>query len=150
ALRDVNGLRPVQRRDLHLSAERGAGERDLDLAGDLPALAAELRVRLDADENVQVAGRAAVRTCFAPAGDLEPHALLDPGRDVHGDAPCLALASAPPAPGAVVLDHLAAAVAVVALGDLAHGPEDRLPRAADRARAAADDAWLRAGARPRA
>src|SRR5262245_56514614 len=76
------------------------------------ALALEERMRAQGEKNIEVARRTAADAGFAFAGEPDAGAVLDAGRDVHGQC---ALARHPPRAGAGragIADHLAAALAV--------------------------------------
>ena len=76
-----NETRPSGRRDLDLGAERGLGERDRHLEHEVVAAAlVELR-RLDARDDVEVAGRRAAAAGLALALQLDLRAVLDARRD---------------------------------------------------------------------
>ena len=81
--RDLHRDRRVERRHLHLGAERRLGERDRQPQREVVAAAPEDRVRRDVHDHVEVAGRTAVRARAAAA--LHPDALAvgDARRDAH-------------------------------------------------------------------
>ena len=68
-------------RHLDLAAERQRREVHRNLAGEIVAVALEERMLLDADDDVEIAGRPALRAGFAFAG--QPQAL--PGGDARRD-----------------------------------------------------------------
>ena len=65
-------------------AERGGGHRQLDRAVQVVAPALNVGVRVDRDLDVEVAGRAAAGADLALAGELDPGAGVDAGRDLEG------------------------------------------------------------------
>src|SRR5262245_14583827 len=76
------------------------------------AFALEERMRAEGEKNVEVARRTAADAGLAFAGEPDAGAVLDAGRNVHGQR---ALARHPPRTGAGragIADHLAAALAV--------------------------------------
>src|SRR5690606_3124052 len=98
--------------DVDRSAERGGGEAHWHAGEQCGSLALEHRVRLDVDEDVEIARRRAHRTGFAFARETDAGAVVDTRRDFDAellDAVDAALAAAF---AARMLDHLAAAVAV--------------------------------------
>src|SRR5580700_4546841 len=100
-------------RDPELAAVRGA-RRDRHRHGQVVPRPPEHRVRLDVHPDVQVAGGAAALTGSALADDLDPLPVGHPGRDAGLDGP---LAHRPPAARALrarVVDHQAAAAALLA------------------------------------
>src|SRR5690606_27806872 len=107
------------------------------------SLALEHRVRLDVDEDVEVARRRAVRAGFALAGTADAGAVVDPRRHFDGERLDLVHAPLAPACTARLLDHLAAAVAI---GARLFDHEEALLRA-DLALPAAQLAAARRGAR---
>ena len=75
-------LPPSIGRHLELAAERRRGHRDRHAAEEVGAVALEELVRLDRQEDVEVAGRAAAQARLAFAGEADAGAVLDAGRDV--------------------------------------------------------------------
>src|SRR5580692_12610781 len=99
---------------LDLRAEAELGERHRHGHGQVVPRPPEHRVRLDVHPDVQVAGGAAALTGSALADDLDPLPVGHPGRDAGLDGP---LAHRPPAARALrarVVDHQAAAAALLA------------------------------------
>src|SRR5689334_15604 len=119
ARRDPHGDRGAAvRGHLDLRAEGRLGERHRDGHGQVGALAAEHRVRLDVHPDVQVAGRAAALARGALARELDPGPVRHPGRDAGLDGARAHRAPAARARRAGVVHHQAAAVAFLArLGD---------------------------------
>src|SRR5829696_8722944 len=74
--RDLQRDRPVQRRDLHLRAERRFGIGHRQLEGEVVTLASEDAVALDANANVQIAGRNPRAAGLPLAGELDARAVL--------------------------------------------------------------------------
>ena len=151
ARRDAQRLAAVERRDLDLGAAQRLGHRQRHLDLDVVALAREDRRLLHVRDDVEVARRTAVAARLALAGEADPAALADAGRDVDAvalDRPRAALAAAGRA--RVLDDRAGAAAARARLGDreqaltLALDPAAVAARADDRRRAR-----LRAGARAR-
>ena len=87
----------VERRDLDLAAERRGGEADRHLAMQVAALALEHRVRLQVDDDVEVAGRSAVEAGLAFAGQADAIVLVDARGNL--DRQRLVLLDAPGAAG---------------------------------------------------
>ena len=77
--------RSVERVDSGGDAEHGIGQRDLERAEDVVAVAAEDIVVLDVHLEVQGSGGAAGLADFALAGHLDAESGVDTGRDVDGD-----------------------------------------------------------------
>src|SRR5207248_6376002 len=112
---------------------------------DVVLAALELLVLAHADEDVEVAGRAAVEAGLSFGGDAQARAVVDAGGDLHRDLLLLAHAAGAAARRARILDHLAGAAALRA-GAL-HGKEALgVAHLAASAAAAARDR-LRAGLR---
>ena len=83
AVRDLHlGLAAVEGRHLELAAERRGGHRHRHAAEDVGAVALEELVRLDRQEDVEVARRPAAQARLALAGEADARAVLDAGRDV--------------------------------------------------------------------
>ena len=83
AFRDADpGLGAVERPNVELAAERGLHHRDRHPAIEVGAVALEERMRLDGQENIEVARRAAAHSRFALAGQANARAVLDAGRDI--------------------------------------------------------------------
>src|ERR1700677_1864014 len=134
--RNLDDHLAVQRRHFHRSAERGRGEADRHLAGEMAALALENGVLPDADLHVQITGRAAVAAGLALAvqanaisgidargnGHRQGLLLADPPLAIAGVARITDDLAAPLASGAGLLDgengllhaHLALAMAGIA------------------------------------
>src|SRR6185436_14049309 len=84
----------------------------LELGDHVRALAAEARVLLDVEDDVEIAGGAAVEPLLALAGEAQPRTLFDAGRDGHLER---ALLLDPPLAAAALAgvgDHRAAAAAL--------------------------------------
>ena len=77
----------VERRHLDRRAQRRQRRGDVDHGHEVLAVADEALVLLDAHDDVQVAGRPAALARVAAAGDPQPLAVVDPGRDVDLHAP---------------------------------------------------------------
>src|SRR5260221_14653123 len=90
------------------------------------ALALEAWVVLEADEDVEVARRAAAHPGLALARDAELLAVVDAGRDVQGEVPLLALAALAAAARAHLVDRLARAAAARARRPFPEPAEPRL------------------------
>src|SRR5690606_21644819 len=101
--------RAVERRHLDLPAERRRGHRDRDLAEDVRPVALEERVRLDGEEDVEIAGRTAAQARLAVADEAHFGPVLDTGRDVDRERPLARDAPRARAGRARIVDHLAAA-----------------------------------------
>src|SRR5688572_15215947 len=84
---DLDGLVTVRRRDADSGPERGLGDAQRQLEVQLGVLAAELRVRLDMDDHVQVARRPTPRRRLALAGQPDLVALVNARRDRHAQRP---------------------------------------------------------------
>src|SRR5262249_24547368 len=87
----------VDDRNLELGAERRLGDVDRQGADDVDALALKELVRLDLEDDVEVAGGAAARAGLAPAGHRQVLSGVDPARDSHvapGHRPDASLAGA--------------------------------------------------------
>jgi hypothetical protein len=78
---DLRGT--VERRDLDLAAEGREREADRHLAVEVVAVALEDAVLGEVDDDVEVAGRAAVDAGFAFAREADAIALVDAGGDLH-------------------------------------------------------------------
>ena len=74
--------RAVRRRHVDGRAERGVGVADRDVDDQIVAAAGVERRGLDVDDDVEVAGGAAVPSRLALAGDADAGAVLDPGPDL--------------------------------------------------------------------
>jgi len=107
--RDARPHGPVHRRHLDLRAEVGLGDAHRDVGGDVVAVAAEIRVRLDGDREVEVAAlgpplprHADARTGVDACGNADRQALrLDErARAVAGRAGRLRYVPGPAAAGA--------------------------------------------------
>ena len=73
---------PSSVRDGKFAAERRLHHRDRDPAIEIGAVALEDRVRLDGEENIEVARRAAAHSGLALAGETNAGAVLDAGGNV--------------------------------------------------------------------
>ena len=112
ARRHLHRDRRVERRHLHLRAERGLGERDRHLHREVGlAAAGEDRVRRDVHDDVEVAGRAAVEPGRARALHPDALAVVDAGGDPHLHRARAHLDAAALAVLALVLDDAAAPTA---------------------------------------
>src|SRR2546425_5789034 len=109
--RHADVRRAVQRRDADVAAERRGAERNRHLAVQVVVVALEHRVRLDVHLDIEVAGRAAVDTGLAFAGQAHAVALVDAGRDPHRKRLLQLDASRAAAGGAGIRDDAATAVA---------------------------------------
>src|SRR5690606_4277545 len=67
--------------DLDLAAERSLGEADRYAGGERRAFALEDRMRSDVYEDVEIARRGALRSCFTLARQANPRAGIDARRD---------------------------------------------------------------------
>src|SRR6185312_5686964 len=110
--RDLHLGVTVERRDVDVAAEGRRREADRQLAVQVGAVALEHRVGLEADDDVEVAGRAAVDTGFAFAREADAIVLVDTGGNLDGERLVLAHAPRALAGRAGIGDHLAAAVAL--------------------------------------
>src|ERR1700730_1449968 len=148
--RNLDLLRPVDRGDLNRVAQRGLRHAQRQFVDHVGAIALQHRVRLDLDDDVQVAVGTAARSHFTLTGEANLRSAVDAGRDVD---PHLFLARAVAAAAAGLagsLDHLALTVAARAAGDVDDLAEDRLRGATDLPTAPALRAGLRRGTRLRA
>src|SRR5579883_1550347 len=111
AFRDLQLVRLFERGDFDLGAERGL--RDIDRNGAVQVLLAALekRVRLHLEEDVKVAGRAAVYPGLPFVGEAEPRAVIHAGRDVDLELALRLAASRAAAGGARIANDLTGAVA---------------------------------------
>src|SRR2546430_2797930 len=107
----LHGHGLVERRDLHLRAQRRLAERDRHAHGEVLALASEDRVLPDVHDDEQVAGRATVRARRAAARHADALAVVDAGRDPHLHVAAAALDAPPTALVARILDDRAAPAA---------------------------------------
>src|SRR5438270_5493580 len=112
ACRDAQRLGAVDRVGLDLGAEGGLGEGDGLLGMNVVVAVRELRVLVDGDEYVQIAGRTAIETGFPFAGHAQARAIVDAGGDFDGDIFLLAHAAGAVAVRAGILDHFAGAAAL--------------------------------------
>src|SRR5690606_5022672 len=111
--RDVDRMSlAVEAGDLDCAAERGGGEADRRAGEQRGALALEHRVRLDVDEDVEVARRRAVRAGLALARQADAGAVVDPRGDFDRQRLDLVHPSLAAAGAARLLDDFAVAVAV--------------------------------------
>ena len=109
--RDLDLRVPFERRNLDLAAQRRDGEADRHFAVQVRALALEDRVRLQVDDDVEIAGRAAVHSGLALAGEPDPVVLVDARGDLHRQRLVLLDAPGAVARGTGVGDDLAGPVA---------------------------------------
>ena len=94
ARRDLErGCFAVHRGHLNLIAKGGLGKADGQFVDDVVALPFEERVRLDGENNVQVARRAATRTDFSLAGHAHIDAIIDARRNIDHHAAIVAHAT---------------------------------------------------------
>src|SRR5260221_10597083 len=114
------------------------------------ALGLEAWVGLEADEDVEVARRAAAHPSLALARDAELLAVVDAGRDVQGEVRLLALAALAAAARAHLVDRLARAAAARARRHVHEPAEHRLLDLTDLAAPVALRARRDRGARLRA
>ena len=103
--------RTVERRNIDLAAEGGLREADRHLAVKVVALALEDAVLLEVDDDVEVAGRAAVHPGLALAGEADAIALVHAGRNFYREGLVALDAPGAAARGAGIGHHLARAVA---------------------------------------
>src|SRR5208282_2129482 len=89
------------------AAERRLHHRDRDTAIKVRPVPLEHRMRLDREEDVEVAGRTAAHAGLAFAGQANARAVLDAGRDVDGERPLARHAAGAGAFVARVVDRLA-------------------------------------------
>src|SRR6185369_2538010 len=101
----------AERRYLDRAAERRRGHADRDGAVQVVAVTLEDLVLLDADLDVEIAVRAAVRPRLAVAARADPHAFVDAGRDLDLERLVALEAALAVARLARLGDDLAAAVA---------------------------------------
>src|SRR4051794_36326876 len=86
ALRDLHlGVRTIERRHHDLAAERRRDHRDRHTAEEVGGVALEEGVRLDREEDVEIARRPALQPGLALAGEADPGAVLDARRHVDGE-----------------------------------------------------------------
>src|SRR5260221_4718581 len=109
---DLQRLGAVDRVGGQLRAEGGLRHRDGVLAVDVVVAALELLMLADGDEDVEVPGRSAVDAPLPFAAHAEARAVVDAGRDLHGDLLLLAYAARSVAVRAGVLDHPSGAAAL--------------------------------------
>src|SRR5205814_288624 len=107
-------------------AEGGLGRRDAKHVDQVVSLAPEARVVLEANEHVQIAGRAAARARLALARDAELLAVVDACGDRQRDVALLAFAALTSAPGAQLVHGLPGAAAPRTGGDVHEPAEHRL------------------------
>src|SRR6185312_5570324 len=105
------GAGAIDGRYLDGAAERRGRHGDRHAAMDVGAVALEDAVRLDREEDVKVARRAAAHAGLALAGQADARAVLDAGRNVDGQRLLLAHAALAAAVPARILDDAAGAVA---------------------------------------
>src|SRR5213078_733440 len=85
--RDLQRHRAVQRRNLHVRAERGLRVAHRKVEREVGVTPPEHLVRLDAHPHEQVARRGARAARLAAPPDADALPLLHPGRDLHGELP---------------------------------------------------------------
>src|SRR5690606_23838209 len=93
------------------AAERRRRHGDRHLAIEVGAVALEEFVRLDRQEDVEVAGRSAAQAGFALVGEPDAGAVLDAGGNVHRERTFLDDAALAGTFRAGILDRLAPALA---------------------------------------
>ena len=87
ALGDAHlGVAAVERAHRELAAERRLHHRDRHAAIEVGAVALEERMRLDREEDVEIAGRAAAQARLALAGQADARAVLDAGGHIDRQA----------------------------------------------------------------
>src|SRR3712207_1406696 len=141
--RHLQRHRPVERGHGQRGPQRCLAERDGHGQRQVVALAAEQFVLGDVDDDEQVPRRTAPPAGGALARQPDPLAVLDAGRDPHGDRAGLRGDPVAGAGGAGIVDDLAGAPAVAAR----LGERERALAAAGHTGALADRAGVRAGAR---
>src|SRR5262249_35276606 len=104
-------LAAIHGRHIDVAAERSGGHGDGHTAKDVGAIALEELVRLDRQEDVKIARRAAAHSGLAFAGEANARAILHAGRNVHGKRALLHDAPRAAARRARVIDDLAASLA---------------------------------------
>src|SRR5437867_4477000 len=119
-------FRALDRRHVDLVAERRLRRRETCEVHEIVAFATEEVVLLQADEDVEVAGRSAAHARLALAGDAELLAVVDAGRDGQSDLAVLALTAFASAVSALLIDGLPGAAAARAGGDVHEAAEHRL------------------------
>src|SRR5712691_2970837 len=134
-------------RDLDPVAERGLDHVDPQLVDDVLLVPRQLWMRLDAQYDVEVAGRTAAHPRLPLAAEADLRAHVDARRNPDRQAPGPLQAALPAALGTRVLQNPTGAAAGRAGRGRDHLAEERLRRAPDLARAAASRARLGAGAR---
>src|SRR5258706_10262216 len=82
---DAQRLGAVDGVDLHVRAEGRLGEGDGLIGMDVVIAARELRVRVDGEEDVEIARRTAVEACLPFAGDAQTGALVNAGGGLDRD-----------------------------------------------------------------
>src|SRR5206468_488327 len=102
----------IERGDIDLAAHRSRRHRDRHLAEDIGAVPLEELVRLDRQEDVEVAGRAAAQAGLALAGKADARAVLDALGNVDRERALLGDAARAAAGRTRVLDRFAAPLAV--------------------------------------
>ena len=105
------GPAAVDRGHLDFAAERRPRQRQRHAAVDVGAVALENFMRADADMDVEIARRCALRPGLALAGQPDAGAVLDAGRNRHLQRPLALHGAAAVADLAGVLDHPAGAAA---------------------------------------
>ena len=104
--------RAVERLDADRGADGGLDDRQVDLREDVVSLADEALVGADAHADVDVAGAAAERARVPLAGEADPLAVVDAGRDVDLELALLERAPRAVARLARMLDDAAGAAAL--------------------------------------
>src|SRR2546423_4028318 len=145
--RDLDLLRPIDRGDLHGVAERGLRHAQRQLVDHVGAVSLQHRMRLDLEDDIQVARGATARADLALTREADLRSAVDAGGNVDTHLLFARSVTAAAAGLAGSLDHLALAVAARAAGDVDDLAEDRLGGAPDLAAAAALGARLWRGAR---
>ena len=103
-------LGAVERADGEFAAERRLHHRDRHAAIEIGAVALEDRVRLDGEENIEIAGRAAAHARLALAAEANARAVLDAGGNVDRQRALPGHAAGAGAFVARIVDRLPAAV----------------------------------------
>src|SRR5579884_3948930 len=138
--------RPVQRGHLDPVAQSGLDHVDAEVVDHVLVLAPKLGMRLDLEDDVEVAGWAAAQAGLALAGQPDLGAGVDPGRDADAQPAATLHSSLPVAGAARGAQDTAGARARRAGRDVDHRAEDRLGLPAHLSPAAARAARLPARA----
>src|SRR5581483_5435567 len=141
--RQLDDVLAVDRRHGDAVAQHGLRDRHGQLVDHVDAAPLQVGMRLDAEGEVQIAGRSPAWARLALAGDAHLHVLVDAGGHLHLQRLARLDTTLAVAAVAGVLDDAPLALAARACGDVDHLPEDRLHRAAHLPRPVA----LRAGDR---